>query len=68
MITQEVEITLSELTDHGLEYETFLDLLEDKVSNAIGRELSFFQIVDYEIVAHKPASITIRVEGHEEND
>jgi len=66
-IEQTVRVTLSELTDNYIGYESFMDLLQEKVEQEISRELSFWQVVDYTIVGHEPAAVFIKVEGYEEN-
>ena len=61
-----VRIHLYELVDRGLEYESFLDLLRDKASEELGRDLDFWQIVDYTIVGHEVAAIIMSIKGYEE--
>lgn len=66
-IKARVRITLSELTDYHMSYESFIDLLQEKVEEKLDKELAFWQVVDYSIVEHEPAAIIMEVEGYEEN-
>ena len=69
--TTRIEVNLCELAgEHKdcwtYEHEHFYSFLTWKVAEKTGRDLDYFQIVDYSIVAHEPAAITIEVEGYEE--
>lgn len=64
-----VEVALDEIVDCYTFFESFVDLLTDKVSKKVGRDLDYFQITNYCTIScdEKSNTITMEVEGFEED-
>lgn len=68
MITQRIEVTVSEIADAYQTHESFWDMLTEKVEEEMGRALCFFQPFGYTVVEVKNGdTLILEIEGSEED-
>lgn len=68
MISQKIEVSVSEIADAHQTHESLWDMLTEKLEEEIGRSLCFFQPFNYTVVGVKDGdTLIMEIEGNEES-